>query len=420
MIKNNLYVFGIDYKNNKSNLLSRLVFTKDEITSTLERIKISNIAVEGLILSTCNRVEIYVITNDIDFVINAICEIKNICPRNLKPSLYIYKELECVQHIFQVASGAKSMAFGETEIVSQIKDAITFARNANMLSNQLTVVFELALKTQKEVRNSNILNNISTSFNDAIICVINNNIKQFIKPRLLILGAGSIIKSIFPVIKLFNFDQIKILNRNIEKALLLSSMIGCTYDHIDTFLDNICAFDIIISGIDSREQIINLDAINNRINGANKLIIDLSFQGINNTSTDSCNNISYFSLNDLGNIIDVNNNVRHEAIVAIQYILEENIEIYKKWQRKRELIPIIRDLHSFGENIRHECLDIAKRNLQNGYDIDYVLENLSKSIVNKILHKPTTNLCSSDLDDNDLKYLVNHLYDLKLHETKYH
>lgn len=417
MIKNNLYVFGIDYKN-KSNLLSKLIFSKEEIVGTLERIKVSNIAKELLILSTCNRVEIYVITNDIDFVINAICDIKNICPRTLKPNLYIYKELECVNHIFQVATGIKSMAFGETEIVSQLKDAINLAKESNTLSTQLLVIFELALKTQKEVRTSQILNGIATSFNDAIIYVINDNIKKFINPRLLILGAGSIVKSILPIIKLFNFEKIKILNRNVEKAFFISNLINCEYGHIDTFLESINDFDIVISGVDVKEPILNIDLISNNTN-QNKIIIDLALQGVIDTTKQDSTNISYFTLCDLGKIIDVNSNIRNEVIASIQDILDTNIDIYKKWQHKRELIPIIRDLHSYGESIRQECLDNAKRNLQNGQNINTVLESLSRSIVNKILHKPTTNLCSSDFNNNDLKYLVNHLYDLSLDETKY-
>ena len=114
-MSNNLCVFGVDYHTASFDIRERLSFMQEDIPPALHRLHNAGVVREIIILSTCNRMEVYCITQDVEFVINSICEIKDICPRTvIKKCSYIYAGIDCVKHLFRVISGLESMKLGET------------------------------------------------------------------------------------------------------------------------------------------------------------------------------------------------------------------------------------------------------------------------------------------------------------------
>ena len=117
----NLVVFGVDYETSGFEIREKIAFAKEKIPFALERLQGSGITREVFILSTCNRTEVYCITHDIDFVINAICDIQNICPRTLHKHSYIYSGINCVRHLFRVVSGLESMFLVRLRLLHRLK-----------------------------------------------------------------------------------------------------------------------------------------------------------------------------------------------------------------------------------------------------------------------------------------------------------
>ena len=139
-------MFGINYHSSDLPVREKLSFSNDDNLDFLESLKNSGIVYESIILSTCNRMEIYAVTNDIDLVINMVGEVKNVCPKTfIRPNCYIYKDNKAVAHLFRVASGLMSMVLGETEIVAQIKNALLLSKSQNMTGKILSGIFQMAL-----------------------------------------------------------------------------------------------------------------------------------------------------------------------------------------------------------------------------------------------------------------------------------
>ncbi len=168
-----LGVFGIDYRSSSFEVRERMAFSFEEIPPALHRLHSAGIVREVIILSTCNRMEIYCVAKDMEFVMNSLCEIKNICPHSgIKKYSYMYTDMDCVKHLFRVTSGLESMVLGETEIVAQIKDAYNLSKSHNMISSTLTGLFQMALSVEKDVRNITEINNSAISMGHAIINLI--------------------------------------------------------------------------------------------------------------------------------------------------------------------------------------------------------------------------------------------------------
>ena len=163
------FVFGLNYATSDFMLREKLAFLSEDIPSVLQRLQNSGITKEIVVLSTCNRTEIYCITHDIDFVINAICDIQNVCPRTVKKYSYVYSGENCVNHLFRVVSGLESMVLGETEIVAQVKDALNLAKKYNTVGTLLSIIFQMALAVEKDVRNVTAINNIAISMGSALV-----------------------------------------------------------------------------------------------------------------------------------------------------------------------------------------------------------------------------------------------------------
>ncbi len=202
------YVFGLDYETASFEIREAMAFSEDIIPDAISRIITAGLAKEVIILSTCNRTEIYCITQDIDFVINAVCDIKNLCPRTVKKYSYVYSGVDCANHLFRVVSGLESMVLGETEIVYQVKSALSLAKTANGVSASLSGLFQMALSVEKEVRSETAINGIAVSMGNAVVNLVAVNTDDFTQEKILFIGAGQIMQQIAPHFKNTNFlDQ---------------------------------------------------------------------------------------------------------------------------------------------------------------------------------------------------------------------
>ncbi len=227
------FVFGLNYSSSGFEIREKLAFSREEIPLVLARLQSSGMTREIVIVSTCNRTEVFCITHDIDFVINAICDIKNVCPRTLKNHCYVYSGDSCANHLFRVVSGLESMVLGETEIVAQVKDAMNLATDANSIGTMLLSVFQMALAVEKDVRNATEINNIAISMGHAIVSLVNTSFQNLEKESILFIGAGDMMRQLAPHFKNVKLTKKTIINRTLDKARLLSNRLGAEYNSRD-------------------------------------------------------------------------------------------------------------------------------------------------------------------------------------------
>lgn len=423
-----IHVFGLDYQSANFNLREKFALSREAVSIALKRIQGSGIAQEVVILFTCNRTEVYCITSDIDFVINAVCDIQNVCPRTIKTSSYIYSEEECVRHLFRVASGLTSMVLGETEIVAQIKESLLIAKEMNTIGAFLSGVFHMALSVSKEVRHVSRIGNIAVSIGSACVELVSRflsknsidaaNLNDTIinANKILFIGAGQMMQQVAPYFRDMPFAEKAVVNRTYTNTCALATRIEALPLPFDQLPNIVSKYSIIIASCDSTAPLLNEQILEAVINSKKKLlIIDLSMPLVIDVKLKDDTNITVLTIDDIAKIVDVGVEKRKLAAAHAESVIENKLSAYQNWLKKRNLSPVIRALRDDAECIRNNALQIAVRDLENGEDAKTVLMNLSVRLTNKLLHAPTVNLCVANdaiMQDN-LVDLVNHLYDLE-------
>jgi glutamyl-tRNA reductase len=410
-----LWMFGLNYQSASFEIRERLAFSQERTHSVLTRLQNSGVAREVLILSTCNRTEVYCITQDIDFVVNAICDIQNVCPRTVRRHSYIHSDLECASHLFRVVSGLDSMVLGETEIVAQVKTALQIAQQNRTALTELVGVFQMALAVEKEVRNKIEINNIAVSMGRAVVNLTIDYTLDLSNERVLFVGAGQMMNQIAPHFRDLEVKQKTIVNRTHEKARVLAKRVAADHRGLIDLPDIIDNYSVIVACCDAKSAILDEALFKNRIPSKEPLlIIDLSVPLITDVKLRQYEHIKLLTIDDIAKIVDVGMEKRKLAALEAEGIIEAKLTEYQGWLKKRELSPLIKALRDNAEKARQELLIGAYRQLQNGENAVDVLNTLSLKLMNKLLHEPTVNLCSSvDNLQADLSSLVRHLYDLE-------
>lgn len=409
------YVFGLNYETSGFEVREKLAFSREDIPAVLSRLQSSGITSEITILSTCNRTEIYCVTHDIDFVINAICDIQNVCPRTVRKHSYVFEGADCANHLFRVVSGLESMVLGETEIVAQVKDALQIAKEQNSIGTLLSIIFQMALAVEKDVRNATEINNIAISMGHALINLVAVNFDDLAEQKLLFIGAGEMMQQVAPHFKNVNLAKKTIVNRTLVKAEVLSKRVNADFIDFEKLSDIVNDYSIIIA-CSGGNQVLDVDILKTRIQESKKLlVIDLSMPLITNLSLRKHENVIVLTIDDIAKIVDVGMEKRKIAAIEADTIIEEKLIEYQGWLKKRGLTPVIRALRDNADEIRKEVLSIAQRQLESGEAADNVLRELSIKLTNRLIHGPTVNLCgSTDKLQDELTGLVTYLYDLEI------
>lgn len=410
------FVFGLNYESADFGIWGKFAFAYDSIPNIIDRLQNSGVTREIIILSTCNRSEVYCVTQDIDLVINTICDIKNVCPRTIKKHGYIYSGNECARHIFRVASGLESMILGETEIVAQIKDALVLAQEQKSITTQLSVLFNMALAVEKDVRNYTEINNIGISFGSALVNLIAVNFKNLVEENILFIGAGKMMMQIAPHFHDINFRKKSITNRTYEKAEILAKKINSDVFSLNDLSNKINEYGIIIACISMDKPLLDHLLLSDVIESEQKLfIIDLSMPLISSLELRKCSNITLITIEDIAKIVDIGIQRRRISASCADKIIEAKLLEYLNWQKKRSVTPLIKALRDSAEDIRLNMLAVAQNQLNNGDDIMEILNHFSIKLVNKLLHHPTVNLSAvNDEMRAEVVNVVNYLYALDL------
>lgn len=406
-----LVVFGISYHSADVILRDKFAANEIQIKEILQRLKATGVAKEAVFLSTCNRVEVYAIAKDYNLVVNAICDYKNICPREIKQTGYVYHEIECVRHLYRVVSGLDSMILGESEIVAQVKQAMDYAIDAGSMGSYLSKLFQMALSVEKDVRNETLITHSSVSMGSATVKLLDRYLWSINKGKILFLGAGKIMQQIAPYFKDIELGEKIVLSRKIENAKELADKIHATSADLTSLEDVFEQSAIVIACISSDDVLITRDMLART--QTNKVIIDLSMPQITAPEARELLKIKYFCIDDIAKIVNIGKEQRELAADIADKILEEKLVEFAQWEQKRELTPLIKKLRDDAEEIRSELYAAAIKNLDKMNTKDVILQ-LSLQLTNKLLHKPTVNMYKVEEHNIDnMARLVSYLYDIE-------
>ncbi|GLU34539.1 glutamyl-tRNA reductase [Trinickia caryophylli] len=406
-----LLTIGINHHTAPVALRERVAFPLEQVKPALDAFKAlwsgrsSVSAPEAAILSTCNRTELYCATEDRaarDAAIAWMSTYHGMEASDLAPHVYALPQSEAVRHAFRVASGLDSMVLGETQILGQMKNAVRTASEAGALGTYLNQLFQRTFSVAKEVRGTTAVGAQSVSMAAAAVRLAQRIFDKVSNQRVLFIGAGEMIELCATHFAAQEPRELVVANRTAERGARLAERFGGHSMPLAELPTRMHEFDIIVSCTASTLPIIGLGAVERAVKARRHrpiFMVDLAVPRDIEPEVAELRDVFLYTVDDLGAIVREGNASRQAAVAQAEAIIETRVQNFMQWLDARSVVPVIRHMHMQADALRRAELDRALKMLARGDDPAAVLEAMSQSLTNKLVHGPTHALNRANSED---------------------
>jgi len=396
----NLIIVGLSHKTAPVEIREKLSFPSQTIGEPLNRLCTSYGINEGVIISTCNRVEIFAVTQDIEKGLwqlkRFMSDYHNIPMEGLDEHLYTYTSEDAARHIFRVASGLDSMVLGEPQIFGQVKDAYGYAlqhRTAGVIINKL---FHKAFSVAKRIRTETKIGSSAVSISYAAVELAKKIFGTLEGKSVMLIGAGEMAELAAKHLLSNGVQEIIVANRTYERAIEMAKGFNGTPIMFREFPHYLKRVDIVIASTAAPKYIIRPEQIDEVIKerkNRSMFFIDISVPRNVDPLINNIDNIYLYNVDDLQGVVEANLKERAKEAKAAEVIIDEEIENFYKWVKSLDVVPTIVALKKKIEDIRKGEVEKALSGLNGLQEKDIqVIDAMTKAIVNKIVHDPVTHL----------------------------
>jgi glutamyl-tRNA reductase len=391
----NLFGISINHKNSSLELREKIHLTRDEIIEFIPRIKDSLFS-EGVIISTCNRTEIFGFPNTDNFnpasIINVLSDYRPVKDTD-KIQFSGYYSCSAVKHLFSVATGIDSLIIGDSQILGQVKEAFDISQDMNFAGTVLKRIFDTAVVVGKRAIKDTSIGEGAVTVSYAAVQVVEKIFSSLDKKSALVIGAGETGELAAVNLRDKGIGRLAISNRTIERAEVLAARVKGEIIPFPSLKEHLHNFDIIISATSAGNLIISYDDVKESLKkrrGNPVVIMDIAVPRDIDPRVRNLENVFYHDMDSLQIIVDQNLQRRKEQIPVVEkIIMEEMVEFYK-WYNSLDVVPTIKTMRSFFEEIRNDELEKIKNKV---HDEDFAkIEDMTRRMIGRLLHNPTRNL----------------------------
>ncbi|OCG42128.1 glutamyl-tRNA reductase [Gilliamella sp. Bif1-4] len=404
-------IFGVNHKTAPVALRERLAFPNEIVDKALYSLYQHPLVDGCVILSTCNRTEIYLsYEHQTDYlrlkhsVESWLGQFHHLDINLYQDSFYWYDGQQAVEHLMSVASGLDSMIIGEPQILGQVKQAYSFSQEQNCLSVQLKKLFQKVFHVAKIVRSETNIGTNTASVAYAACLVARHLFIDTSNLNIMLVGAGETIELISRYLKPHGFNQVIIANRTREKALKLAVDIDAEIISLPDIANRLKDVDIVISSTASPLPIIGKGMVERTLRARNHrkmLFIDLAVPRDVEEEVSQLNNVHLYTIDDLQKTVESNLEQRAIAAKEAQYLIQEQAELFINWLKTRHAVAYVKQYRSNAESIKRELQIKALNAIRQGANIDDVFAEFSHRLTNKLIHAPTQTLFHAATHDCD-------------------
>ena len=396
----NLILVGVNHKTTPVEIREKLAFTQVKIEASLSQLVSSPEIIENIILSTCNRVEIYARVENTDRGIQLlqdfICDYHGISRGNLDQYFYSYCDNQAVEHLFRVSSSLDSMVLGEAQILGQVKDAYSTARSFSSTGMVLNQLFEKAFNVAKKVREETGISERGVSISSAAVELAKKIFEDLENHSVMLVGTGEMAELAAKHLISYGVKTVYVASRTYERAAALAkSLNGCALD-FESFKEEMHRADIIITSTAAPTFIINEEMISTAIQKRkNKpiFLIDIAVPRDIAPEVNELENVYLYDIDDLQNVVNANMEERQKEAESAMEIINQEVTKFNYWFSTLDAIPTIVEMRNRAEDMRAFEVDKTLKNMEHlTSDDKEAINQLTQSLVKKILHKPTINL----------------------------
>jgi glutamyl-tRNA reductase len=386
-----LFTLGLNHQTAPLAVRERVVFHVERLHEALDELK-RGFAQEAAILSTCNRTELYIAGDEPSSLARWLAQYHRLGANELQPYLYTLPSDQAVRHAFRVASGLDSMVLGEPQILGQMKEAARAAESAGTLGALLHRLFQRSFAVAKEVRTTTHIGAASVSMAAAAVKLAARIFPSLKDQSVLLIGAGEMIELVATHFAAQAPARITVANRTLERAERLAHRFNARPIELRSLAEHLHEHDIVVSCTASSLPILGKGLVERALRARRRrpmFMVDLAVPRDIEQEAGELDDVFLYTLDDLAGIVSANLDARRSALEQAEAIVDHQVGRFMHWMRLREGVPLIRALREQADAARRAELDRALKALERGEDPAQVLEALSQTLTNKLMHGPT-------------------------------
>ena len=385
-------ILGINHKTAPVALREKVAFAEDRLVAALTTLREQIGVAEALILSTCNRTEVYWSGTASGSDLSQWLERHHGNDLDLAASLYIHQESRAIEHAFSVASGLDSMVLGEVQILGQLKDAYRIAQESGSTGPILNKLFQAAFSAAKRVRTETRIGANAVSLASATVSLARRVYEDLSAHNVLMIGAGDMNALTARHFMSAGIKRMVIANRTLSRAQTLAAELNAHAVPLSDLEQELAAADIVISCTASLEPLISKRAVEAAIRARRRrpiFMVDMAVPRDIDPQVAELEDVYLFSIDDLQQLVDENIQQREVAAGGARLLITEEVARFLAESRAQDAGPAIRALRQQADGIRQQTVEQARRMLQAGKSTDEVIDYLANTLTNRLLHAPT-------------------------------
>lgn len=398
----NIAVVGLSHKTAPVEVREKLSIAEDSKAGAIAQLCSYPHIDEVTVLSTCNRLEIYIVTseteNGIREAMQFLSEHSGLGLHQLRQHLFILLHQDAVMHLMRVASGLDSLVIGEGQILSQVKHTYKLGQQHKGIGVVLNRLFKQAITAGKRVRAETSIGTGAVSISSAAVELAQIKAPNLAACRVAVVGAGKMSRLLVKHLLSKGANQISILNRSPERAQALSNEFSgadLRLHSLSEMLPVIAASDLVFTSTAATEPLLDRAKLElTLVNQQSLMLFDIAVPRNVHSDVNELSQVQAFNVDDLKAVVAQNQESRRQMAMEAETLLEEEQEAFDVWWRSLETVPTISSLREKVETIREQELEKALSRLGTEFADKHqeVIEALTRGIVNKILHDPMVQL----------------------------
>jgi glutamyl-tRNA reductase len=396
-----IFSIGLSHISAPVDLRERLAFSEEQIRASLSRLSCGHLAsnlAEMIILSTCNRIEIYAVSSQIKYSELEIflSGTRGVARGEFITHLYYHKEEDVARHLFNVAAGLDSLVVGEPQILGQVTRALELARGQNTAGPILNRLFQSAIHAGKRARTETGISRNPASVSSLAASLAERAVHKISDAQMVILGAGEMAELAVEALRKRGANRILVVNRTLERAHSLAQ----SWDAQATTFENLnvalASADIVIASTGAPHTIVTTGMVNQIMQARPQrplVLIDIAVPRDIDPETANIPHVRLFDMDNLNAQLEHSLAERMAEVPQVKTILEEELAQFEEYMKSLEMLPIIADMRQQAELIRQGVLEKTFRRLPDLTETERDrIESMTQALVKKILDAPTQRL----------------------------
>jgi glutamyl-tRNA reductase len=414
-----LALVGLSHKTAPVEIRERLAFSTDGVRNALTALTGRQEVNEAIILSTCNRVEVVANSPDDDLIREFLCDFHRIPHDSVSKHLYSFRNVDVIRHVFRVTSSLDSMVVGEPQILGQVKEAFRIATDAGTVGLHLTALMNRAFAVAKKVRTETGISQSAVSVSYAAVELARKIFGDLAGKTVMIIGASKMGELAAKHLKRAGASSVLVTNRTFERAVEMAKIFEGAAVPFEHFADHMVGADIVITSTGAPHFIIgrNLaEQVIHRRKNKPMFFIDIAVPRDIDPAVNEIDNAFLYDIDDLQQVIDANLKERLKEAMRAEEIIDHEVEAFCQRLQAREVAPTIVELREGLEKLRRDEIERNRRHLKDlSPEQQAAVDQITRSIVNKILHPPIEHLkqMANDPEAPDVAHLIRKIFNIK-------